>query len=146
MSRVCCPSNCCPLLVAFLLRLKGSPHPGNTFLGCFDDLGIVLFEGKFYRGRAPFGVDGETYVVKHFEAFELRVFKAALPVVLNGHAFAFVNAAGNGDSLRSEIQPFFKIRIKLTAGANRSRRPVSFGQLTLRIAQSAVRGSGDCED
>jgi hypothetical protein len=73
-------------------------------------------------------------------------FKAALPVVLNRHAFAGVKAAGNRDSLFLKIQPFVKIRIKLTTWMNRNRLTVSCGQLLLRIAQSAERSSGNSND
>ena len=61
-------------------------------------------------------------MVEHFKAHELRVHKASLPVVLNRHDLAGVKAAGDSDSLCLKIQPFVKIRIKLTTGTNRNRR------------------------
>jgi hypothetical protein len=35
------------LLVVFLRRIEGFPHPGNAFQRCLNNLGIVFLEGKF---------------------------------------------------------------------------------------------------
>jgi hypothetical protein len=130
------------LLLGSLGGFQGPPHPGNTFPGRFNYFRIVLLKREFQGVCAPFSVYGGTCAVEHFEADELVVVKAALPVVLNGYAPARVNAAGNSNSLLLKINPFVKIWIVLPTGEYRNWSPISVSQLLLRVPEPGKRRSG----
>ena len=85
-------------------------------------------------------------MVQAFKAFELQRIESSVSLVLDGHAFAGMEAAGDRNAFSFKIDQFLKVRVVFTARTNGGRLSITFDKLAFGISQSSKARAGESNE
>jgi hypothetical protein len=85
-------------------------------------------------------------MIQAFESFKFHPTESPVSLILDGHTFSAVDAAGDCNAFFFEIHEFFKVGVVFAAGPNGGRVSIAFDKFALRISQSRETGPGDADE